>query len=52
MKDELPTNASWASFGIGRMQMPMAAAVAMGGNVRLVLRIILLRKGCSGSMIN
>ena len=31
MKDELPTNASWASFGIGRMQMPMAAAaVAMG----------------------
>ena len=35
MKDELPNNASWASFGIGRMQMPMAAAaVAMGGNVR------------------
>ena len=38
MKDELPTNASWASFGIGRMQMPMAAAaVAMGGNVRVGL---------------
>ena len=38
MKDELPTNASWASFGIGRMQMPMAAtAVALGGNVRVGL---------------
>ena len=30
--------ASWASFGISRMQMPMAAvAVAMGGNVRVGL---------------
>jgi len=38
MKDELPANASWASFGISRMQMPMAAAaVAMGGNVRVWL---------------
>lgn len=38
MKDHLPNNASWASFGIGRMQMPMAAAaVAMGGNVRVGL---------------
>jgi uncharacterized protein (DUF849 family) len=38
MKDELPDNASWASFGISRMQMPMAAAaVAMGGNVRVGL---------------
>ncbi len=38
MKDELPTGASWASFGISRMQMPMAAAaVAMGGNVRVGL---------------
>ena len=38
MKDELPVNSSWASFGIGRMQMPMAAAaVAMGGNVRVGL---------------
>ena len=36
MKDQLPANASWASFGISRMQMPMAAAaVAMGGNVRV-----------------
>ena len=38
MKDELPIDASWASFGISRMQMPMAAAaVAMGGNVRVGL---------------
>ena len=38
MKDELPTGANWASFGISRMQMPMlAAAVAMGGNVRVGL---------------
>lgn len=38
MKDHLPAEASWASFGISRMQMPMAAAaVAMGGNVRVGL---------------
>lgn len=38
MKDDLPPNASWAGFGISRMQMPMAAAaVAMGGNVRVGL---------------
>ena len=38
MKDELPADASWASFGISRMQMPMAAAaVALGGNVRVGL---------------
>ncbi|MBI1386098.1 MAG: 3-keto-5-aminohexanoate cleavage protein [Rhizobiales bacterium] len=38
MKDQLPAGASWASFGISRMQMPMAAAaVAMGGNVRVGL---------------
>jgi len=38
MKDELPAGASWAGFGISRMQMPMAAAaVAMGGNVRVGL---------------
>jgi len=38
MKDELPGDASWAGFGISRMQMPMAAAaVAMGGNVRVGL---------------
>ena len=51
MKDELPTNASWASFGIGRMQMPMAAAaVAMGGNVRVGLEDNLyLEKGVPAS---
>lgn len=38
MKAQLPQNASWASFGIGRGQMPMAAAaVALGGNVRVGL---------------
>ncbi|MBL94392.1 MAG: 3-keto-5-aminohexanoate cleavage enzyme [Alphaproteobacteria bacterium MarineAlpha3_Bin5] len=38
MKDELPLDAEWAGFGISRMQMPMAAAaVAMGGNVRVGL---------------
>ena len=38
MKDHLPGGASWAGFGISRMQMPMAAAaVAMGGNVRVGL---------------
>ena len=51
MKDELPTNASWASFGIGRMQMPMAAAaVAMGGKVRVGLEDNLyLEKGVLAS---
>ena len=51
MKDELPTNSSWASFGIGRMQMPMAAAaVAMGGNVRVGLEDNLyLEKGVLAS---
>ena len=38
MKDHLPPEASWAGFGISRLQMPMAAAaVAMGGNVRVGL---------------
>ena len=38
MKDQLPDGASWASFGISRMQMPMAAvATVMGGNVRVGL---------------
>ena len=38
MKAQLPPGASWASFGISRGQMPMAAAaVAMGGNVRVGL---------------
>ncbi|MCR9111833.1 MAG: 3-keto-5-aminohexanoate cleavage protein [Rhodobacteraceae bacterium] len=38
MKAQLPAGASWASFGIGRFQMPMAAAaVTLGGNVRVGL---------------
>lgn len=38
MKSQLPPGASWASFGIGRGQMTMAAAaVALGGNVRVGL---------------
>ncbi|QGX97567.1 3-keto-5-aminohexanoate cleavage protein [Roseovarius faecimaris] len=38
MKAQLPPGASWASFGISRYQMPMAAAaVALGGNVRVGL---------------
>ena len=38
MKDHLPSDASWTSFGISKMQMPIAAAsVAMGGNVRVGL---------------
>jgi uncharacterized protein (DUF849 family) len=39
MVDNLPADAvTWAGFGIGRMQMPMAAqAVLLGGNVRVGL---------------
>ena len=38
MKDELPGEAVWGGCGISRMQMPIAAAaVAMGGNVRVGL---------------
>lgn len=38
MKNQLPADATWAGFGISRMQMPMAAAaVTMGGNVRVGL---------------
>lgn len=38
MADNLPAGATWAGFGIGRMQMPMAAqAVLLGGNVRVGL---------------
>ena len=38
MKDELPGGVGWGGFGISRMQMPIAAAaVAMGGNVRVGL---------------
>ena len=38
MADNLPPGATWAGFGIGRMQMPMAAqAMLLGGNVRVGL---------------
>ncbi|KHK65219.1 3-keto-5-aminohexanoate cleavage protein [Pseudomonas frederiksbergensis] len=38
MVDNLPADTVWAGFGIGRMQMPMAAqAVLLGGNVRVGL---------------
>ncbi|WP_109514318.1 3-keto-5-aminohexanoate cleavage protein [Pseudomonas ovata] len=38
MVDNLPADAVWAGFGIGRMQMPMTAqAVLLGGNVRVGL---------------
>jgi len=38
MVDNLPPGATWAGFGIGRLQMPMAAqAILLGGNVRVGL---------------
>ncbi len=51
MRDRLPANAQWAAFGIGRMQMPMAAqSVLMGGHVRVGLEDnLFLRKGVLAS---
>ena len=38
MKSQLPPDAIWAAFGIGRSQMPMVAQAAiLGGNVRVGL---------------
>lgn len=38
MVDNLPAGVTWAGFGIGRMQMPMAAqAILLGGHVRVGL---------------
>jgi len=38
MVGEMPDNAVWAGFGIGRMQMPMVAqATLLGGHVRIGL---------------
>jgi uncharacterized protein (DUF849 family) len=38
MRNALPPGANWASFGVGRMEMPMVAqAVLLGGNVRVGL---------------
>lgn len=47
MRDKLPADANWFSFGIGRHQMPMAATAAiLGGNVRVGLEDnIYLEKG-------
>ena len=47
MRNLLPAGAHWASFGIGRMQMPMVGLSALlGGNVRVGLEDNLyLRKG-------
>lgn len=47
MKSRVPAGSKWAGFGIGRMQMPMAAeAVIQGGNVRVGLEDNLyLKKG-------
>ena len=36
MRDQLPNNAVWASFGISRFEFPMvASAVVLGGHVRV-----------------
>jgi uncharacterized protein (DUF849 family) len=38
MRDALPSGSHWSAFGLGRMQMPMAAqSVLFGGNVRVGL---------------
>ncbi|UEM23686.1 3-keto-5-aminohexanoate cleavage protein [Skermanella mucosa] len=38
LRDMLPDGSVWAGFGIGRMQMPMAAqAILLGGNIRVGL---------------
>lgn len=38
LKELLPSNATWAAFGIGRQQMPMLAQAALlGGHVRVGL---------------
>lgn len=38
MRNALPAGAIWAGFGLGAMQIPMAAtAVVMGGNIRVGL---------------
>lgn len=38
MRDRIPKNAHWSAFGIGRMQMPVAAqSLLLGGHVRVGL---------------
>ena len=48
---ELPKNAVWAGFGIGRMEFPMVAqAILLGGHVRVGLEDNLwLEKGVHAS---
>ncbi|MGP4106299.1 3-keto-5-aminohexanoate cleavage protein [Virgibacillus sp. L01] len=47
MKSRVAENASWAAFGIGRMQMPMVAeSILQGGNIRVGLEDnMYLKKG-------
>ncbi len=47
MVNMLPRNAQWASFALGRMQMPwVAQSILLGGHVRVGLRTTLyLGKG-------
>ncbi|WP_164667720.1 3-keto-5-aminohexanoate cleavage protein [Virgibacillus doumboii] len=47
LKNRLPENAHWSAFGIGRLQLPIAAQTAMlGGNIRVGLEDNLyLKKG-------
>lgn len=51
MVDNMPEDAVWAAFGIGRMQMPMLAqSILLGGNVRVGLEDNLyLEKGVHAS---
>ena len=51
MADMIPSEGIWAGFGIGKLQMPMAAqAVILGGNVRVGLEDNLyLEKGVFAS---
>lgn len=38
MRNALPANSNWAGFGLGAMQLPMAAqALLLGGNIRVGL---------------
>ena len=50
MVDQLPEGAVWASFALGRMQMPwVAQSVLLGGHVRVGLEDNLyLAQGCEG----
>jgi uncharacterized protein (DUF849 family) len=51
MRNQLPKNAHWTAFGIGRMQIPMAMqSVLLGGHVRVGLEDNLyLKKGVLAS---